>query len=291
MHILLIGDEYFHYSSINTVFEVCSRRNEQKVFSTKVMRNIKLTIQYDGTDFSGWQVQKNTPTIQGLIEKAIFIVTGEETRLTGAGRTDAGVHALDQRAAFKTGSTLDPPVLSRALNANLPMDIRIIACEECEDDFHPRYNAKNKTYTYLICRDVPFSVFLRRFSLMCTYSLDVQAMDAAGPLITGRHDFSSFRASGCSAKNPVREIYTISVLELGSVDFMGFTFKTPLLKISIQANAFLRHMARNIVGTLMEVGKGRIPPEEMTAILESKNRDAAGPTAPACGLFLEKINY
>jgi tRNA pseudouridine38-40 synthase len=255
------------------------------------MRNIKITIQYDGTDYSGWQVQKNSPTIQGHIEKAIVTVTGEEARIIGAGRTDAGVHALDQTAAFKTASLLEPGVLFRALHANLPMDIRIIACEECADDFHPRYNAKNKTYTYLICRETPYSVFLRRFSLMSTYCLDVQAMDTAAGFIIGSHDFSSFRASGCSAKNPVREIQNISVLKLESIDFMGFTFKTPVIKISMQANAFLRHMARNIVGTLMEVGRGRIAPEKMNTILESKNRDNAGPTAPARGLFLEKITY
>ena len=250
-----------------------------------------MKIQYDGTDYSGWQVQKSSPTIQGMIEKAIFTVTGEETRIIGAGRTDAGVHALDQTAAFKTASTLEPDVLSRALNANLPMDIRIVICEECSEDFHPRYDAKNKIYTYLISGEAPFSVFLRRLSLISTYCLDVQAMENAAGFIIGNHDFSSFRASGCNANNPVREIQTISVVKLESIDFMGFTFKTPVIKISIQANAFLRHMARNIVGTLIEVGRGRIAPDKMNAILESKNRDNASPTAPACGLFLEKVTY
>jgi len=255
------------------------------------MRNIRLTIQYDGTDYSGWQVQQNGTTIQGLIEKAIYSVTGEKNRILGAGRTDAGVHAFDQTAVFKTSSNLDTEVLTNALNANLPFDIRIINMEEAPDDFHPRFNAKNKTYSYLISSTGPYSIFLQRYSWQMAWQLDCTSMNKAASHLIGKKDFSSFQASGCSAKHPVREIIQIEIEDLKSVGFMGFTLDAPLIKISIKANAFLRHMARNIVGTLVEVGKEKLQPDDMIKILEFKDRDKAGPTAPACGLFLEKINY
>ena len=255
------------------------------------MRNIRLTIQYDGTDYSGWQVQQNGTTIQGLIEKAIYSVTGEKNRILGAGRTDAGVHAFDQVAVFKTSSKLGPEVITNALNANLPLDIRITKTEEVPDDFHPRYDAKNKTYSYLISHTGPYSIFLRRYSWQMPLQLDCTAMKEAAFHIIGKKDFTSFQASGCSAKHPVREIMEIEINELNSVGFMGFNLDAPLIKISIKANAFLRHMARNIAGTLVKIGKGRMQPDDIKTILDSKDRNSAGPTAPACGLFLEKIKY
>ncbi len=255
------------------------------------MRNIKINIQYDGTEYSGWQIQVKEATIQGLLEKAILKITDENSRVIGAGRTDAGVHALDQVAAFKTNSHLDPPTLLRALNANLPLDIRIINTEEADDDFHPRYRAKYKTYSYIISHSESHSVFLRRYSWNMSYNLNTNAMlQAAGHLI-GKQDFSSFRASGCSSKHPVREIMDIQISKSDSINFMTFQFNTPVIKISITANAFLRHMVRNIVGTLFEIGRDRMPPEKMVEILNAKDRAAAGQTAPACGLFLEKMVY
>ena len=255
------------------------------------MKQIKLTLQYDGTDYSGWQVQVKEATIQGRLENALFSVTGERTRVTGASRTDAGVHAFEQVAAFMTQSNLEPEVFLRALNANLPQDIRIINAEECPPDFHPRYSAKNKTYSYIISQTGAYSVFLKKYSLQIQSQLDCNAMKEAAAYLTGRHDFSSFRASGCSAKNPVREISEIRISEFEKTGFMGFTFNAPVIKISIQANAFLRHMARNIAGTLVDTGRGKIPPEKIKEILKAKDRCAAGKTAPACGLFLEKIVY
>jgi tRNA pseudouridine38-40 synthase len=255
------------------------------------MKQIRLTLQYDGTNYSGWQVQKNAATVQGLLEDAVFAVTGEELRITGASRTDAGVHAFEQVAAFMTASNLGPRDFLRALNANLPDDIRIIDAEKASGNFHPRYSAKSKTYSYLITRYGVYSVFLKRYSWQMGYQLNCDAMREAVPCLTGNHDFSSFRASGCSAKNPVREVTKIEIREAGSVDFMTFNFKVPVIKISIQANAFLRHMARNIVGTLVEIGRGRITPDKMKEILEAKDRRVAGKTAPALGLFLEKIVY
>lgn len=257
------------------------------------MKNIRLILQYDGSDYSGWQVQRKEKTIQRLIEDAVYSVTGERIRVTGAGRTDAGVHALAQVAAFKTQSNLEPHVLLRAVNANLPFDIRVIDAVECSADFHPRYSAKNKTYSYIISHPGTYSVFLRKYSWQIPYQLsrNIGIMRKAAKYLIGKHDFSCFRASGCSSKNPVRTIIKIEILESSSVDFMSFKFNVPIIKISIQADAFLRHMVRNIVGTLVEVGKGKLSPLRMKDILESKDRGAAGQTAPAQGLFLEKIEY
>ena len=255
------------------------------------MRQIKLILQYDGTDYSGWQVQDNQSTIQGLLEDSVFAITGERTRITGASRTDAGVHAFAQTAAFKTESRLTPQVFLRAINAKIPQDIRVINAEESSADFHPRYSAKDKTYSYLIARAADYSVFLRRYSWQMHYQLNADAMREAADYLAGTHDFSSFRASGCGSKNPVRTISKIEVSEFPSIEFMSFKFNVPLIKISIQANAFLRHMVRNIVGMMAEIGRGRHPASHMKEVLCLKDRRFSGPTAPANGLFLEEINY
>lgn len=255
------------------------------------MRRIKLILQYDGTNYSGWQVQNNQSTIQGILEDAVFKVVGEQIRITGASRTDAGVHAFAQVAAFKTESSLEPQVFVRALNANIPHDIRVVNAEESSADFHPRYSAKNKTYSYLISHDVEYSVFLSRYSWRIPYQLNADKMKEAADYLSGTHDFSSFRASGCGSKYPLRTIFKIEVSDIHSIDFMSFQFNVPLIKISIQANAFLRHMVRNIVGMLVEIGRGRHPASQMKEVLSLKDRSFSGPTAPANGLFLEEINY
>jgi len=255
------------------------------------MKYIKITIQYDGTEYSGWQIQARDKTIQGLLEKAVLTVTGEQSRVNGAGRTDAGVHALEQVAAFSTDSSLDTPTLLRALNANLPNDIRIVNAEEAPEDFNPRYSANNKTYSYLITTSNAYSVFLAKYSWHMHYSLNIDAMLHAAQYLLGKQDFSSFRASGCSSKHPVREITDITISKLDSIDFMTFQFRAPLIRIRITGNAFLRHMVRNIAGTLVQIGRDKTPPEQMRNILDAKDRQAAGPTAPASGLFLENIEY
>ena len=255
------------------------------------MRQIRLTLQYDGTDYSGWQIQKNGATIQGLLEDAIFSVTNDRSRVTGAGRTDAGVHAFEQVAVFETASTLSPDVFLQALNANLPNDISITCSEECPEDFHPRYKAKQKKYSYIISDRTPGSVFLNRYSWQINYQLNIEAMRNASEYLIGRHDFSSFQASGCSAKHPVRELNSITISDLPSLEFITFRIDTPVIKITIEGSAFLRHMVRNITGTLVDIGRGKYPPEKIKEILRSKDRRNAGPTAPACGLFLEKISY
>ncbi len=288
------------------------------------MRHIKITLQYDGTDYSGWQVQKKEKTIQQIIEDTIYTITGEHVRITGAARTDAGVHALAQVAAFKTQSNLEPQIFLRAINANIPRDIRVISAEECSEDFHPRYSAKNKTYSYLITpvntfsptpsppalegggwgrgdfrspvsssvdKSIAYSVFLKRYSWQVLYNLNCDLMREAAECLVGTHDFSCFRASGCSSKNPVRTIFKLEIAEFPFINFMNFKFNTPLIKISIQADAFLRHMVRNIVGTLVEVGRGKQPVSYTKEILDLKDRRFSGPAAPAHGLFLEEINY
>lgn len=267
------------------------------------MRNIKLILQYDGTDYAGWQIQqpqvrseklevkRKIITIQGILQEAIRKITGENTKVVGASRTDAGVHALEQIASFKTSSNLKTEILKRALNANLPHDIRIIDVIECPADFHPRHGAKSKTYSYIISHRKDCSVFLRRYSWQIPYQLNYDSMREAAKYFIGKHDFSSFRASGCSSKSAIRRISNIEISESPFIEFMTFKLNVPIIKISIEANAFLRHMVRNIVGTLVEVGRGKISPLKMLDILKSKNRDFAGPTAPACGLFLEKIIY
>lgn len=255
------------------------------------MRNIKLVLQYDGSAYSGWQVQKKEKTIQSILEKAILTVTKENVRITGAGRTDAGVHAFGQVAAFKTGSDLEPGVLLRAVNANIPQDIRVIKASECPADFQPRFSAKNKTYSYLVSRPGAYAVFLKRYSWQVPYDLNISDMRKAARYLIGRHDFACFRASGCSSKNALRNIIKLTVSKANASVFLGFKFNAPLIKISVQADAFLRYMVRNIVGTLVEAGRGKMPPLDMKKILASKDRRNSGPTAPAQGLFLEKIEY
>lgn len=255
------------------------------------MKNIKLILQYDGTNYAGWQVQKNAATIQGHLENVILAITGEHSRVTGAGRTDAGVHALEQVVVFKTQSRLEADVLHRAINAHLPSDIRIMDAQECPEDFHPRYDAKSKTYSYLISGMGAYSVFMSRYSWNIRCQLYIEAMKEAAFYLIGRHDFSSFRASGCSSSHPVREITGIEISEMTTIDFIGFRLNIPVIKISITATAFLRHMARNIVGTLVDAGRKKLPPSRIKEILDAKDRQLAGKTAPACGLFMEKIVY
>ncbi|MCI0468709.1 MAG: tRNA pseudouridine(38-40) synthase TruA [Nitrospirae bacterium] len=255
------------------------------------MRNIKLTLQFDGTEYNGWQVQPEGVTIQGVIQKAIMAITNKDSKLIGAGRTDAGVHAIAQTASFKTESKLHPDIIKRALNANLPDDIGITDCCCAADDFHPRYDAKSKIYFYLISNSRDASPFLYRYVCRLPHTLNLSTMSAAIEHLRGRHDFSSFRASGCGAAHPIRTITDISIEKFSDLNFFGCVIEGDFLKIRIEGNAFLRHMVRNIVGTLIEIGKGKFDSEEMASILNAKDRQLAGPTADARGLFLERINY
>ena len=255
------------------------------------MRYIKLLLEYDGTDYHGWQVQKTGRTIQSAIEAAISEITGEASRLAAAGRTDAGVHALGQVAVFATRSTLPAETLMRALNARLPGDIRILSSSETDASFNPRHDAFRKSYFYLISKSKKQPVFFYRYVWDVKIDLNLQSMKDASGFFIGEHDFTSFRGAGCSAKTPFRNIYSIDISALDEISFMTATIKGEFIKIRIEANAFLRHMARNIVGTLAEVGRGRMSVEKTRDIIEARDRTKAGPTAPAKGLFLENIIY
>ena len=255
------------------------------------MRYIRLSIEYDGTDYHGWQSQKSGGTIQDIITDKIRELTGESVRLTGASRTDAGVHALDQVAVFETSSYLKTEVIMRALNAKLPPDIRILNAAEADKDFHPRYRALKKSYFYIISEGRRHSAFLHGYIWYLHAPLDLERMSEAASLLIGEHDFSSFRASGCGSKHPVRTVYSAEISRQREMKFMTATFEGDFIRFRIEANAFLRHMVRNIAGTLVEVGKGQITLEQFKEVLLARDRTIAGPTAPAQGLFLEKIIY
>lgn len=258
------------------------------------MRRIKLTLQYDGSGYCGWQLQPSGKTLQGLIQDVICRVTGERTNLTGAGRTDAGVHALGQVAAFDSSTHLDIKAIKNALNTLLPPEVRVIAAEDTDSSFQPRYSADRKRYTYLIANtsdmDSP-SLFFTKYLWWIKNPLNIESMKVAADYLSGTHDFSSFRGSGCGAKDPVRTVYLIDIEHLSEMSFLFTAFPGNYIKLSIEANGFLRHMVRNIVGTLVEAGRSRINPDKVREILQARDRRLAGPTAPAKGLFLERVVY
>jgi len=255
------------------------------------MKQIKLIIEYDGTNYQGWQTQRSGLTLQDIISKTISEITSEKVQLASASRTDAGVHALGQVAVFRTNTRLPADTMKRALNAKLPPDIRILEAEEPDAEFHPRYDAVKKSYFYLIEKTQKQSVFLHRYAWGIPVGLDLARMGSAASFLEGEHDFSAFRGTGCGAKTTVRTVHSITLARYDSIDFMTARMQGDFIKIQVEANAFLRHMVRNIVGALTEVGKGKIPPEQVKNILASCDRKMAGPTAPAKGLFLEKIFY
>jgi tRNA pseudouridine38-40 synthase len=256
------------------------------------MRNIKLTLEYDGTDFRGWQSQKKGErTVQSVLEGAVLELTGRVAKVVGSGRTDSGVHALGQVASFRTPSALDPATIKRALNALLPPDLRVVSAEEAPGSFHPRYGASGKSYFYLIANAERMPPFIGRYVWRVPQSLSLHAMRRAGRLLVGRHDFGAFRASGGSGGSSVREIRALSIREARSVNFLGAALGGRLIRVRVEGTGFLRHMVRNIVGTLVECGRGRLRPEDVLEIVASRDRRAAGPTAPAKGLFLEEVYY
>lgn len=258
------------------------------------MRKIKLTLQYDGSGYNGWQWQPSGRTLQGLIQDVVYKVTGEKANITGAGRTDAGVHAIGQVAVFDSSTHLELSVIKKALNALLPPEVRVVAAEEAEPSFHPRYSADRKRYTYLIGNmsdmDSP-PLFLNKYMWWIKNPLEIEGMKTAAGYLCGTHDFSSFRGSGCGAKSPVRTVYLVDIEQLSEMGFLFTSFPGNFIKLSIEANGFLRHMVRNIAGTLVEAGRRRINPDKVMEILQARDRRLAGPTAPAKGLFLERVYY
>ena len=244
------------------------------------MRNIKLTIEYDGKDFYGWQKQPNKLNIQGEIEKAIYNITKEEVDLIGSGRTDAGVHALGQIANFKTNSNISIEKLPLALNSQLKNSIIIKKAEVVDERFHSRYNAKQKTYRYIINNSQCGTAIYRNLEYCFSIELDVEKMKEATKYFEGEHDFKAFKSSGTSGKNSVRTIYKAIVKKEGE-----------RIIIELTGNGFLYNMVRIISGTLLDVGMGKIAPDEIEDIIESKDRQKAGKTLPAHGLYLVEVLY
>lgn len=246
------------------------------------MQNIKLTLQYDGSEYFGWQRQKNTPrTVQEVIETVLQKLLKEKINLLCAGRTDAGVHAAMQVANFTTRSAIPAQNIGRALNAALPADIRVIASQEVLLSFHSTYQVKSKTYRYTIQNGPVHDVFLRRYAYWYAGKLDMQNMRQAAAVLVGRHDFSAFRnLQKNSKKTTVRRIDAISLKRSNGC-----------ILIDVSGRGFLYNMVRTIAGTLVDVGRGRIPPAQVKNILAAKNRSSAGPTAPAHGLCLLKVVY
>lgn len=245
------------------------------------MKNYKITIQYDGTRYSGWQVQKCTPdTIQGKIEHVIETLAGHPVEIMGSGRTDAGVHARGQVANFLIEDNFKKEEIFSWLNEHLPKDIAVIQIEEVADRFHSRFSAKSKTYVYRIHTGNYSNVFERKFVYDYKGILDVNRMREAAKLLEGKHDFKSFCGNKRMKKSTVRTIYEIKIEELPGE-----------LKISYTGNGFLMNMVRILTGTLIEVGDGRRTPESMTDILEGLDRELAGYTAPPQGLMLEQVYY
>lgn len=243
------------------------------------MRNLKLTIQYDGIKYCGWQKQPNSSGIQGTIEYAIYEITKEKVNIIGSGRTDAGVHALGQVANFKINSNIPAARIPDALNAKLPKDISIIDCQEVSDDFHSRYSATGKIYRYLIYNKPYRSPLYKDISYHVRYDLDIQKMRVEAQSLLGTHEFKGFMSSGSSVKDTVRTIHNISIEESGD-----------LIVLEVEGNGFLYNMVRILVGTLVDIGRGRID-KPLEEIIASQDRGEAGHTAPAHGLFLKKVHY
>ncbi|RMH38823.1 MAG: tRNA pseudouridine(38-40) synthase TruA [Deltaproteobacteria bacterium] len=244
------------------------------------MRTIKLVVEYDGTDLAGWQRQANGPTVQEHLERALAAMTGGPVAVIGASRTDAGVHALGQVAHFRTGAAIPEHGFRRGLNALLPPAIAVVGCERAPDDFHARFWALGKHYRYRVLARPDRSPLWRRTAWHRPRPLDVDAMRAAAAHLVGEHDFSAFRAAGCTARTATRRVTAIDIDRTGD-----------LVDIHVRGDAFLRNMVRIIAGTLVEVGEGRRAPEAVADALGSRDRTRAGQTAPARGLTLVSVAY
>lgn len=244
------------------------------------MKNIKLLIEYDGTEYHGWQYQTNARTIQGEMLKAIKKITGKDVNLIGAGRTDAGVHAKGQVANFVIDTKIPVQRLPYALNSLLPDDIVVKGADIVEEYFHARKNATGKEYRYYILNSEQPSALLRNYVYHFKYRLNLDDMKRGADLLIGTHDFSAFKASGSEVASSVR---TIRRLELNTIDEM--------IELVIEANGFLYNMVRIIAGTLLLVGVGKINWSDISYIIESRNRNRAGPTLPPQGLYLYKVFY
>lgn len=244
------------------------------------MKNIKLTIEYDGTDFCGWQIQPNGVSVQGLIKEALQKIENKDITPNGAGRTDSGVHALGQVANFITDSNIAPSKYKDALNSHLPESVRILESTEVPIEFNSRFSAKHKTYQYRIRNSNTASALSCRYEYLCPGSLNIENMQKACKHILGTHDFKAFMASGSSVKDTVRTIYSSE-----------FNVNIPNITYEVCGNGFLYKMVRLLTGTLIEIGKGRHSPEYMLELLNTSSNKRATFAVPAKGLFMHSITY
>ena len=247
------------------------------------MPRFRITVAYDGTDFVGWQRQAAGISIQGLLEDALAELDEAAVTVLGAGRTDAGVHALGQVAAFTLTRAIGAAAVVRALNVRLPLSVRVLEAEEMAADFHPQFAARSKTYRYRIWNSDVVSPFERLYAWHVFGALDIAAMHEAARLLEGTHDFAAFQRTGSDVKTTERTIFASAIGRSAIGD--------SLITYDVVGNGFLRHMVRAIVGTLVEIGRGRRPPEWMREVVASRNRSDAGVTAPAAGLFLVRVTY
>jgi tRNA pseudouridine38-40 synthase len=244
--------------------------------------NIRLTVTYDGTEYSGFQWQANAPTIQGKLEEALARIYGQPLRIAAAGRTDAGVHARGQVVNYQAPFPIPVERIPKAFNACLPRDIVVVAAEEVPPEFHARYSARGKKYSYTIDR-APFpQVLLRRYSYHVGEPLEIEAMAAAAALLQGKKDFAAFQARGSSAQNTVRHLFRVEVREYP---------REQLLRLFFHGDGFLYRMVRLMTGSLLRVGLGKLAPGDLAAALSGERPEAVGPTVPARGLCLEEVYY
>jgi tRNA pseudouridine38-40 synthase len=256
------------------------------------MSTFRIVLAYDGTDYIGWQRQASGTSIQGLIEDALRELDGRDVSVAGAGRTDAGVHALGQVASFSLERTIEPLTVLRSLNAKLPADIRVRTAETAPPDFHARFDARAKTYRYRIWNGEVVNPFERRYVWHMVSPLDVEAMASAARILEGTHDFAAFQGAGSDASTTVRTI-TQSTIESIQPTIQSAVRdpQSALIEFTIAGDGFLRHMVRAIVGSLVEIGRGRQPASWLGEVLASRRRERAGQTAPPHGLALVAVDY
>ena len=263
---------------------ISARLHTQVKWSAETMatKNIKITLEYDGSQFHGWQRQKRDRTIQEEIEAALYQIMGSRITVIGSGRTDSGVHALGQVANFICDTRLEDKGIQNALNSLLPKAIVVSKCQQVDRDFHARYAAKSKTYHYKIYNHPIPKAIGRQYAWHIRRPLDKDGMCAAAEILIGRHDFSAFEGSGSPRSNSIRQIFKAGFSKAANPNYLTF---------EIEADGFLRFMVRNIVGTLVNVGRGKTDLDTFTSVLRSHDRRQAGATAPPHGLFLVKVTY
>jgi tRNA pseudouridine38-40 synthase len=270
------------------------------------MPTYKITLAYDGTGFVGWQRQASGISVQGLVEEAVRPIAGADVDVAGAGRTDAGVHAVGQVASFVLARAVDPPTLVRAMNARLPPDVRVLSAATVPASFHARFSARRKSYQYRIWNADVLDPFERAYVWHVIGELDVAAMSRAASYLEGEHDFAAFQSGDGTTKSTVRHVFHCGVriadCGLRSTDGSNpirhsprgtphSAFRTPLILVDVNGDGFLRHMVRTVVGSLVDIGRGRRPAEWIQELLAGRRRADAGPTTPARGLFLISVDY